>query len=287
LEALLLPAIEQALAPIEEAGNASRVALVLALPSRRPGRPDDLEKVLRSRVARRWPGRFTAVATFAVGHAGGFLGTQAAWRKIAEGAFDTCVIAGVDSYAAPQTLEWLETTEQLHGAGPLNNAWGFIPGEAAGAILLVSEHVIPRLAVESLAQLLSVGTAIEQNRINTETVCIGQGLTAAFRAGLAGLPAGACVTDVICDMNGEPYRADEFGFAAVRVKESFMAASDFVAPADCWGDVGAASMPLSVILATIAGWKSYAKGPHAFVWASSESGERGASLFYVPVREHE
>jgi 3-oxoacyl-[acyl-carrier-protein] synthase-1 len=88
-------------------------------------------------------------------------------------------------------------------------------------------------------------------------------------------------------MNGEPYRADEFGFAAVRVKESFMAASDFVAPADCWGDVGAASMPLSVILATIAGWKSYAKGPHAFVWASSESGERGASLFYVPVREHE
>ncbi len=36
----------------------------------------------------------------------------------------------------------------------------------------------------------SVGVAFEPNRIKTETVCIGEGLTAAFRGGLAGLPAG-------------------------------------------------------------------------------------------------
>ena len=57
-----------------------------------------------------------------------------------------------------------------------------------------------------------------------------------------------------------------------------MAASDFVAPADCWGDVSAASAPLGLVLSTISGRKAYANGTHALIWASSESGERGAAL---------
>ncbi len=41
--------------------------------------------------------------------------------------------------------QWLEENDQLHGAGPLNNAWGFIPGEGAGAVLLVTERTLARL----------------------------------------------------------------------------------------------------------------------------------------------
>ena len=122
--------------------------------------------------------------------------------------------------------------------------------------------------------------AIEPNRIKTETVCIGEGLTAAFREGLAGLPAGAQVTDVYCDMNGEPYRADEFGFAALRTKEHFESASDFIAPADCWGDVSAASAPLHVMLACASRRDKALRERPAMrsLWASSETGERGAAL---------
>jgi 3-oxoacyl-[acyl-carrier-protein] synthase-1 len=79
-------------------------------------------------------------------------------------------------------------------------------------------------------------------------------------------------------MNGEPYRADEFGFACLRTKEAFESASDFVAPADCWGDVSAATGPLSLALSTIAFRKTYANGPFSFLWASSESGERASAL---------
>jgi len=79
-------------------------------------------------------------------------------------------------------------------------------------------------------------------------------------------------------MNGEPYRADEFGFACVRTGEAFVSASDFNAPADCWGDVSAASGPLGLMLAVIAARKGYAKGRYGFVWASSEGGERAAAL---------
>ena len=86
-------------------------------------------------------------------------------------------------------------------------------------------------------------------------------------------------------MNGEPYRADEFGFACLRTKERFVSVSDFIAPADCWGDVSAASAPLGIMLSAIAARKSYAKGRFALVWGSSEGGERGAALVDGAVHE--
>ena len=278
-EALLIPALEQAMGPVTAGLDPQlQCALVLALPSWRPGLPDELEDRLRATIARIFPGRFVAIAVFTVGQAGPLLGMQAACRKLVEGAFDACVIAGVDSYLAPETLEWLEESDRLHGAGKLNNAWGFIPGEAAGASLLVSSDTAEQLNLEPLARVLSVGTGFEANRIGTEAVCIGEGLTAAFREGLAGLPGDAKVTDVFCDMNGEPYRADEFAFASLRTRQLFVSPSDFVSPADCCGDVSAASVPLGVVLSTIASLKAYAKGPFAFLWASSDSGERGGAL---------
>jgi 3-oxoacyl-[acyl-carrier-protein] synthase-1 len=285
-EALLFPAIEQALLPIEAVGDPTiRMALALGLPSTRPGLPADLEWGLRGRIASQFTHRFSAHASFEIGHAAGFVAMDAALAKMTAGAFDACVVAGVESYLAPESLEWLEGNDQVHGAGPLRNPWGFIPGEGAGAALLVVESAVERLGVEPLARVLSVGIGFEENRIKTRTVCIGEGLTAAFRDGLAGLPPGAKVTDMFCDMNGEPYRADEFGFACLRTSDAFESASDFVAPADCWGDVSAASAPLALILATIAAQKAYAKGAYAFIWASSEGGERGAGLLELPESE--
>ena len=284
-EALLVPALEQALAPLTaHPDEALRVALALALPSARPGLPPDLESRMRAAVAAKFPNAFSAIGTLVVGHSGGLIGLHAAQGRLAGGVFDACVIAGVESYLAPETLEWIEANDQFHGAGPLNNAWGFVPGEAAGAVLLVNGRTAARFGMETLAQVVGVGQAVEPNRIKTQTVCVGEGLTAAFRQALADLPPGTRVTDVFCDMNGEPYRADEFGFACLRTKEAFESASDFVAPADCWGDVSSASGPLFLMLASIAGAKGYANGGHAFIWTSSESGERAAALAQIRQR---
>jgi 3-oxoacyl-[acyl-carrier-protein] synthase-1 len=280
LEALLFPAIDEALFPFEPAASL-KVGLSLGLPAQRPGLPADLDRTLRAAIAQQYQGRFVGVASFPSGHAAGLQALDAAFRKLSQGGFDACVVAGVDSYIEPETLEWLEECDQLHSAGPLNNAWGFIPGEGAGAVCLMRGEVIQRSRMEPLAHVLGVGTAHEPKRIKTKTMCIGEGLSQAFRHALQALPPDAKVTDVYCDMNGEPYRADEYGFTCLRTKESFESASDFVAPADCWGDVAAASAPLFVGLAAIAGSKGYAKGPLAFAWGSSEGGERGAVLMDV------
>ena len=77
-----------------------------------------------------------------------------------------------------------------------------------------------------------------------------------------------------CDMNGEPYRADEFGFATIRAGGLLKDPSAFTAPADCWGDVGAASGPLFLVLIDAATRKGYAPGQILAAFTSSESGER-------------
>ena len=281
-EALLYPAVDQAIEPLQAATtNPLNIALALGLPAPRPGLADDLKRTLMGRIADKYGSIFRTAAAFQAGHAAGLIAIEAAFKKLDRAELDACVVAGVDSYLAPETLEWIEECDQLHGAGPLNNAWGFIPGEGAGVLLLMRGDVAQRLKLETLAQVLGVSTGFEPKRIKTKTVCIGEGLTQTFRAALASLPDGVKVTDVYCDMNGEPYRADEYGFTALRTKEHFESASDFIAPADCWGDVCAAGGPLHVGLAAIAGSKRYATGNHAFVWSGSEGGERAATLVAI------
>ena len=277
MAALLMPAIDEALSALE-ADTGLRIGLALALPPPRPGQASNLTAELLAAIDAKWPRRFARAAPFESGHAAGYLALAAAEAECARETFDACLVAGVDSYLSPETLEWVEACDQLHGGGPLNNAWGFIPGEGAGAVLLTSPALAQQLGLPALGLLRAIGIGAEPKLIKTDTVCIGEGLTQAFRAALEGLPPGDRVDDVYCDMNGEPYRADEFGFAALRTGERFRAASDFVAPADCWGDVGAASAPLHLALAAIAQRKRYAKGPLAMTWGSSESGERGAAL---------
>lgn len=279
LEALLYPAIEQALRPLAAGGHKPpRMVLALSASSPRAGIFAQWPQQLLQGIQQRHARQFQAAAVFASGHASALLGVNAACAKLRQGELDACLVAGVDSHLEPETLEALEADDQLHGAGPLNNAWGFIPGEAGAAILLMRESVARERGLAPLAAVLGTGVASEPKRIKTETICLGEGLTHACGQALAALPAGHRVSDVYCDMNGEPYRADEYGFTALRLKEHFESASDFVAPADCWGDVGAAGGALHLILACAAKVKRYARGPLGFVWASSEGGERAAVL---------
>lgn len=280
LEHLLFPAIDEAMAPlVARLEQLPRMAIALALPAPRPGVSATLESEMSSLIRQRYGSIFPAAASFPNGHAGGLLALNAALLKLKQGVYEACIVAGVDSYLEPEALEWLDQNDQLHGAGLLNNAWGFVPGEAAGALLMMTAAAARQFGLPSITEVLAVGLASEEMRIKTETVCIGAGLTEAFRQAFAATPGSEKVTDVYCDMNGEPYRADEFGFATVRTAASFVDSGVFVAPADCWGDVGAASGPLLACLSAVACRKGYARGSRSLVWASSEGGERAAAVF--------
>lgn len=279
---LLFPAIDEALGPIINRIPHNlqhlRLGLTLALPLMRPGRPQTLAKDLLSKVQERYADVVSSIFVLEKGHAAGHLALDAAVKHCGSGSIDACVVCGVDSYLAPKTLEWLETCDQLHGSGQFNNAWGFIPGEGAGAVFVGTTGFARQYDLETLGEVVSVGLGLETKPIKTDIVCVGEGLTQAFKLALKAVAPDEQIHNVYCDLNGEAYRADEYGFTALRVKERFRAATEFIAPADCWGDVGAASALLHISLAVISYQKQYCRGPLSMIWASSESGERGATV---------
>lgn len=280
----LTASIQQSLVVLADAAVEVPLTLFINLPLARPGLPETIAATVQEEILNAFSGVFSRVGVAQLGHAGGLLAMQSALRALESNPAGACVIAGGDSYLDPDTLEWLEETEQLHGAGERNNAWGFVPGEAGGAVLVMTADRARTLGLDPLARVVGVGSARESKLNRSGQVCIGEGLTSAIRLATGAYGDGHCLTDVYCDMNGDPYRADEFAFAVSRVRERFVAASDFVAPADCWGDVGAASGLLYVALASIASLKGYARGSDALIWCSSDSGERAAAAIVTASR---
>jgi 3-oxoacyl-[acyl-carrier-protein] synthase-1 len=282
---LALPAMQEALRPLTGfAKSVFQVEVQIGLPEDRPGFPRDLQVKFSEEVKKLKVETYTIneIAFIGKGHAAGLMALEAGSREILNSTCEFCLVGGVDSYIDPDTLDWLEDNEQLHVP---TNAWGFIPGEAASFCLLCSRDTAKKYRLAVRAQLLAISTAIEENKIKTETVCLGKGLTLAVKNCLQELPGDCRIDYTICDQNGEAYRADEFGFMLSRLSERFVDPADYMAPADCWGDVGAASGPLFINSVIAAAEKGYSKGPHTLLWTSSEGGERSAAIVYADMKE--
>jgi 3-oxoacyl-[acyl-carrier-protein] synthase I len=277
LLALAIPAAREALAPLEGAGIVPSVSMMVSLGEQRPGQDrhtgatvtaglsDALHGTIGIERQLHWMG----------GHAGGIVAMEVGRQLLAEGRAEMVLAGGVDSYLPRDTLEWLDDNEQLHSEG---NIYGFCPGEAAGFVLMAPMETARRLGVAPLLALVSVGSGIEKNLIKTEDICLGDGLSAAFRTAAEPLRKAETIDRIICDMNGERYRGNEYGFAVLKASGLFKDAAAFEAPTDCWGDVGAAGGPLYVSLVVEAEARGYSKGPLSMIWASSEGGRRAAAI---------
>jgi 3-oxoacyl-[acyl-carrier-protein] synthase-1 len=197
------------------------------------------------------------------GHAAGLLALEHAVRDIEHGKVELALVGGADSWIGPERLESIDYAGRIH---TVKDSWGFIPGEGAAFTLVTTGAIARRLGVEPLGEILSVACAGEEMLMATRTVCTGQGLTAAFVAALEGQPR---VTHAFCDLNGEIYRAEEYGFAITRTGSAFENADRFTAPASVCGDVGSASGSLAVGLSIAAFARSAGEGPVHLAWSSS------------------
>lgn len=253
-----------------------RPSLLLALPEHRPGWTTQHARstfaALTARELPRLPG--VQIEDVARGHAGGLYGIAIASDRIRSGAADWCIVGGVDSYLDAETLRWLGENRQLKSAATRSS---FYPGEAASFVVLAAGELVRQLGLRSLAMVAGAGIAEEPARIKSDAISLGRGLAAAV--------ASACepiartdrrVDEVYCDINGERYRSEEWGFALLETQELLLDGTDYHMPASYWGDVGAASGALFVTLAARAWARDYARGPSALAWAGSENGLRAA-----------
>jgi 3-oxoacyl-[acyl-carrier-protein] synthase-1 len=281
---LALPAIEEALFPLTNLNrNFGQIPVIIGLPEVRSGLSDDVPTKLTEKVKERASEQLLIedVITLQNGHSAGLMALETGSKLVLDGS-EFCIIGGVDSYIDPGTLDWVEDNKQLHIP---SNAWGFIPGEAAGFCLVCSSNTATRYKLPIMAQMVAISTTFEKNKIKTKTVCLGEGLTQAVRNTIQALPEEGRIDYTICDQNGEAYRADEFGFMLCRLSEYFVEPSDYMAPADCWGDVGAASGPLFTNLVISATEKGYSDGQYTLMWTSSEGGERTAAIFRTDLKD--
>lgn len=280
LLALAETALREACATLSKDARAPRLRLplYLGLPELRPGFIEQDASTVRSGITRfeGLPITISEVKVFTQGHAAGLAALATATENIQQGAFEACLVGGVESYFHPDTMEWLDESRQLAGAVSRS---GFVPGEGAGFCLLMTERAYNRLGLGPLARLLTVATGKETKLIKTSDICLGVGLTAAVQSAVGGLSSNSGkINAVICDINGERYRGEEWGFVCLRLSQYFDDPTAYDSPADCWGDMGAASAPLFIMLACQAAGRGYAKGPRTLLWASSETGLRVAAV---------
>jgi len=246
------------------------VPLLVGLPEKRPGWGEEDGRRFCEELSASFPPWH--VQPLFHGHAAALEGIRQAVEKIRTGEWPLCIVGGVESYLEPRTLSWLEENRQLIAAGVRS---GFHPGEAAGFVVLASAEASRTLAVPTSAEIRRAESARETKLIKSDAVNLGEGLAAAISTTTAELrlPEEA-IDSVYCDINGERFRSEEWGFAVLRVPHPFKDPAGYRAPANCWGDVGAATGALLVMLAC---WRGGA-GRRGLVWASSEGGLRSAVL---------
>jgi len=273
---LITSALDEAFASLP-AEPLPQIRVLLALPESRPGFSDQ-DVAWVAAAVRDHTGSWrspTAVQVAGRGHAGAIQAIGQVLSAGPQAAETLSMVVGGDSYLHPETFLWLEGDQRLAQPGTRG---GFMPGEGAGCICVASSRIRKRLELRCHALVRSAATAQERLLRDSEDGTLGVGLslavTDAASAGGLALPDHAADAAYI-DINGERYRSEEWGFTALRVPGAFRSLN-YIAPADCWGDVGAAFAPLAAVLAVRSFARCYARGPRAVVLAGSESGLRGA-----------
>ena len=270
--ALAADAGQEALCPWLEVAKTERLPplpILLSLPPPRPGFSDEGVNLARAimNTLPIEPDRQHS-GLFMRGHAGGLAALDHAVRLIREAHVPACLIGGTDTPRALPYLHWLDSQRRLKRIGQPH---GFIPGEGAGFLLVCQREFALRQKWVPLACIQQVGQASEPCLWYQGQPTRGEGLTEAFWQVFRPPGGETCRADVTwCDLNGEPWRAEEWGFSYLRTGKLHGEPLDLRHPADCWGDVGAASAPLLLGLAASELARGLDSHQTALVWTASD-----------------
>jgi len=257
-----------------------RLAVLVSVPPPRPGFPEGSQAKLAREMIESLP---TAVArercSFVdTGHEGGLALLGIAGELLATQQVDVCLVGGVESYKHIDTLHWLEAQGRLKTADQPN---GIVPGEGAGFLLLSTRGFAHENGARPLAELRAASRAIEPKPWHLGEPTLGEGLTAAVRGALDPRGTGGYTASMTyADLNGETWRVDEWGYAYMRTARHHQGPLDIRHPADCWGDLGAASGALLAALCSYELARARNSKPTALVWTASDTRPlRAACLF--------
>ncbi|QSQ22273.1 hypothetical protein JY651_45320 [Pyxidicoccus parkwayensis] len=185
---------------------------------------------------------------------------------------DRVVVLAADSYLDGESLEWLQDKGRLQSA---THSSGTQPGEAGTALLLEADTVARARGAERGGRVRAVAT----EEASTEDVmpeALGRALAEVARRVLP--REKPFRGDVLLDLNGEDWKGKAWGSAQMYLTREHL---DFercrlTVPAECLGEVGAASAPLAVGVAVGAFLQGHNPEGEALVLSLSDSGRVAA-----------
>ena len=270
---MLTPCIAECLAAVPGASFGPLPLLLCVAETGRPGRDDGLDDTLFHEIAAESAVEFSQSdsAVIPMGRAAIATAMVSARRILYEAGNEWALIAATDSLLVGETLSALEDGDRLLSA---ENSNGFIPGEAAAAVLLRRGG-----AVDDPALCLGVGMGTEHAPIDSEQPLRADGLVSAIRA--ATIDAGCEFAQLdfrIADLTGEHYYFKEAALAQSRLLRTTRGEFPLWHPADCIGEVGASFGLIATGLAATAFARGYSPGPLALVHSGSDAGARAAVI---------
>ena len=267
--------------------DVSKIPLLLCVAElTRPGRPERLEQSLTDGLRQALGWTLAPDSTvYAYGQTSAMFALNEAFGLLYK--HPLILIAGVDSYLNPATLQAM-----LHQGRILSseNQDGFIPGEAACALLVGRPDYVSRIG----ALYSNAPTAREQQTSSEALFCMGlgitreaaviggtapnkaKGLSEAIKASLKGVQNNAEAIGLrISSQSSEDFYAKEFAMATSRANVS---TTPLWSLADSLGETGAAAGTLAIGWAHASSHKRYAPASNTLCLLAGDEGERAAAL---------
>ena len=188
------------------------------------------------------------------------------------GEIDMAIVACSDSWLIGERLSDMDKKRMLKSD---RNPDGFIPGEGSAVLVLETEANATKRNRKPLAYLYGIGLG-EEIYDRKERSSSGRGLMNAINEALG--DSEIQCRYVIGNHNGDNYRAKEWGTVISLIPERLSSIEQFVHPADCTGDTGAAAAGIMVSYALHSYLRGYACNENCLIWCSSESKQRAAVL---------
>lgn len=215
----------------------------------------------------------TKTRVIAHGRPSGIVALEQARRILKKSEAPYVLIVGVDSYLSGVSVAHYLANERLLTP---DNANGFIPGEAAAAVL-VSATKPGGLALGGIGLAREAATIYNDEELPLRA----DGMTEAYHLAMEQANVTLAQVDYrIADLIGEQYFFKQSALAALRLERGRKEFQDLWSPAESLGNIGAAVVPMMIGMALAAQQKGYSGGTPVLIEASADDGACGAAVFF-------
>jgi 3-oxoacyl-[acyl-carrier-protein] synthase-1 len=223
-------------------------------------------------ILKKWA-NMSSIETVPLGNASMQNAVAPAGELVKSNANALCIIGGIDSLLRNSTLNWFEQDCRLKSVS-YGRHQGLIAGEAVCFMIVEDPERARQANWPVMARISGLGLADEPAPRADGTSSRGTGLTEACRTALAGTSNGD-VCAVFGDLNGENSRALEWCRTEKRCFKKTDTHRQLWTPANCYGDIGAASGAVLTAVAAQGFVRGWLPGP-VLVSCSDDHGPCGA-----------